>query len=167
MRIFGGYTDINHPRVFLSDKLTDRLVQIMTTDARVSFEMSFTTAPDVPVPHLDVNADLGNFVYAVSKIAPGKSYMASGTTCSWAEYMRMWGEMNSVPAHYRQVTLDELITITPDREFGREVGDMFSYSTDPGYDGNDRDLLTAQDIREVIIYLLLIKLMLTGLFRRE
>lgn len=111
--------------------------------------MSFTTAPDAPVPHLDVNADLGGFVYAVTKMEPGKSYMASGTTCSWAEYMRMWGEVNSVPARYRQATLDEMTSAIPDREFGRELGDMFTYSTDPGYDGGGRGLLTAQDIRQV------------------
>lgn len=36
-----------------------------------------------------------------------------------------------------------------DREFGREVGYMFAYSTDPGYDGGDGRLLRAQDIRNV------------------
>ena len=111
--------------------------------------MTFTTSPDAPVPHLDVNGDTGNFIYAVSKMPPGKSYMACGTICSWAEYMRIWGEVNSIPACYRQITLEELIAQAPDAEFGREVGDMFSYSTEPGYDGNDKSLLTAEDIRNV------------------
>ena len=35
------------------------------------------------------------------------------------------------------------------RGFGREVGDMFTYSTDPGYDGGDKELLTAEHIRNV------------------
>ncbi|PYI12637.1 NAD(P)-binding protein [Aspergillus sclerotiicarbonarius CBS 121057] len=115
-------------------------------DGKVGFEMTFTTAPDAVVPHLDVKADMGNFVYAVAKMPPGKSYMACGTRCSWAEYMRIWGEVNLVSARYRQITLEELIERTPDREFGREVGDMFTYSTDPGYDGGDGELLTALDI---------------------
>ncbi|KAI3081247.1 hypothetical protein CBS147353_3004 [Aspergillus niger] len=118
-----------------------------TEEGKVSFEMTFTTAPDAKVPHLDVNADLGNFVYAVSKMPPGKSYMAYGSYCSWAEYMRIWGRVNSVPASYRQITLEELTEQTPDPEFGREVGDMFTYSTDPGYDGGDKELLTAEHIR--------------------
>ncbi|PYH99061.1 NAD(P)-binding protein [Aspergillus ellipticus CBS 707.79] len=118
------------------------------TDGGTSFlEMAFTTAPDAAVPHLDVNTDLGTFVYGVSKMEPGKSYMACGSSCSWAEYMRIWGEVNSIPARYRQITLPELIERTPDREFGRELGDMFSYSTDPGYDGNET-LLVAEDIRK-------------------
>lgn len=109
--------------------------------------MSLTTAPDAPVPHLDVNTDLGNFVYAVSKMAPGKNYIASGTTCSWTEYMRMWGEVNSVPASYRQATLDELIAVLPDPELGREIGDNFSYFSE--FNRNERELLTPEDIREV------------------
>lgn len=123
----------------------------MMEDGEVSFEMTFTTAPDARVPHLDVNADLGNFVYAVLKMPPGKSYMACGSYCSWAEYMRIWGRVNSVPASYRQITLEELMEKTPDPEFGREVGDMFTYSTDPGYDGGDKELLTAEDIRNVSV----------------
>lgn len=111
--------------------------------------MTFTTGPDAPVPHLDVNTDMGNFVYAVSQMPPGKSYMACGTACSWSEYMSMWAKINSKNGSYRQITLDELAEAAADAEFGREVGDMFSYSTDPGYDGNDKSLLTAQDIRDV------------------
>ncbi|GLB15282.1 hypothetical protein AtubIFM61612_005097 [Aspergillus tubingensis] len=125
----------------------DAKAEKMTENGEVSFEMTFTTAPDARVPHLDVNADLGNFVYAVSKMPPGKSYMACGSYCSWAEYMRIWGRINSVPASYRQITLEELMEKTPDPEFGCEVGDMFTYSTDPGYDGGDKELLTAEDIR--------------------
>ncbi|PWY95008.1 NAD(P)-binding protein [Aspergillus sclerotioniger CBS 115572] len=118
----------------------------VTDEGKVGYEMTFTTAPDAVVPHLDVQADMGNFVYAVAKMPPGKSYMACGTRCSWSEYMRLWGEVNGVPARYRQITLKELMERTPDREFGREVGDMFTYSTDPGYDGGDEGLLMARDI---------------------
>jgi hypothetical protein len=114
-----------------------------------SFEMAFPTAPNAEVPHLDVNADMGNFVYAVSKMPPGNKYMAEGTTCSWAEYMSLWSQVKSIPASYRKISLEEFIEKTPDAEFGREVGDMFAYSTDPGYDGGDRELLRAADIRKV------------------
>jgi hypothetical protein len=46
--------------------------------------MSFTISPDMSVPDLAVNADMSNFVYAVSRISPGRSYMAAGTECSWS-----------------------------------------------------------------------------------
>lgn len=80
---------------------------------------------------------------------PGKSYMAEGTTCSWSEYVRLWSEVTGVPMTYKQVTLDEMIEEAPDKEFGREVADMFAYSSDPGYDGGDATVLKAEDIRKV------------------
>lgn len=114
--------------------------------------MSFTTDPNSPVPHLDVNADTGNFVYAVSQRPPGQHYMAEGSTCSWSEFMRIWGEVTGQKAAYKQVTTDEMIAICPDKDFGIEVADMFTYSTDPGYDGG-MDLVKAEDLRKVRINL--------------
>lgn len=114
-----------------------------------SFQMSFPTAPDAKVPHIDINADMGNFVYAVSQMPPGKSYMAEGETCSWSEYQRIWSRVHKISTHYRKATLESFIETSPDIEFGRELGDMFVYSTDPGYDGGDKTLLKAADIRKV------------------
>ncbi|OJJ50135.1 hypothetical protein ASPZODRAFT_149535 [Penicilliopsis zonata CBS 506.65] len=108
-------------------------------------EMTFPTAPDAAVPHLAVQKDMGNFIYAVAQMPPGKSYMAAGTTCSWAEYIRRWSRTTGIPASYRQISLEETIERVADKEFAREVGDMFLYSTDPGYDGG-MDLLTSEDI---------------------
>jgi hypothetical protein len=87
------------------------------------------------IPHLDINADMGNFVHAVPQRPPGQHYIAEGSTCSWTEYIHLWSEITGPRAGYKQVTLDELMAATPDEEFGREVGDMF--------------LLRAEDIRKV------------------
>jgi hypothetical protein len=111
--------------------------------------MSLPTAPNVSVPHLAVNADMGTFVYAVSQMLPGKSYMAAGTECSWSEFIRLWSKETGVPANYKEVTLEEFIGFVPDKDFGAEAGDMFSYSSSPGYDGGDKTLLKAEDIRKV------------------
>lgn len=111
--------------------------------------MSFPTAPNVSVPHLAVNADMGTFVYAVSQMLPGKSYMAAGTECSWSEFIRLWSKGTGVPANYKEVTLEQFIGFVPDKDFGAEAGDMFSYSSNPGYDGGDKTLLKAEDIRKV------------------
>jgi hypothetical protein len=111
--------------------------------------MRFPNQPDVPVPFLDVNADTGNFVYAVSQLSPGKSYMAEGTTCSWSEYMRLVGQFAKVRTEYKQISIEELVKISPDEEFAREAGVMFEYSSEPGYDGDDRELLRAEDIKKV------------------
>lgn len=79
---------------------------------------------------------------------PGKAYMAAGTVCSWTEWIETWGEVTSTPVSYRQVSPEEMIEMTGERDTGIEVMNMFSYSTDPGYDGG-MDLLTAKDIRNV------------------
>lgn len=111
--------------------------------------MSFPTKADAKVPHLDVNADTGIFVYAVSKLSPGKSYMAEGTTCSWTEFMRIWSEVTGQKTKYQEVTIEQFALASPDREFGWEAGDMFAYSSDPGYDGGDETLWKSEDIRKV------------------
>lgn len=110
--------------------------------------MQFTTDPNSLVPHLDVNADTGNFIYAVSQRPAGGHYMAEGSTCSWSEFMQLWSEITGLKASYKQVTLDDMVATAPDKEFGREVADMFSYCSGPGYDGA-MDLIKAGDIVKV------------------
>ncbi|KPM44928.1 hypothetical protein AK830_g1616 [Neonectria ditissima] len=112
-----------------------------------SFQMAFTAAPDKPVPHLDPVGDMGNFVHAVYQMPPRKEYMAEGTTCSWDEWIKTWGSVTGLPVSYRQVTDEEMIDMTGDRDTGIEVAYMFAYGSDPGYDGG-LPLLKAQDIRD-------------------
>ncbi|KAI0506298.1 hypothetical protein F5B22DRAFT_650858 [Xylaria bambusicola] len=111
-----------------------------------SYLLSFTTSPDIIVPHFDVNSDMGNFVYAVAQRPPGGHYMAEGESCSWSEVARQWGKVTGQKASYKQITEEELIAITPDAEFGKEVSDMFTYCDNPGY-GGGMDLVTAADLR--------------------
>lgn len=111
--------------------------------------MSFPTAATASVPHLEVNKDTGPFVYAVSQMPPGKTYMAEGTTCTWPEFLSTWGEVNKVPTKYVELKLDTFVENVPDKEFGAEVGDMFVYSSDPGYDGGDTSILKAADLEKV------------------
>ncbi|OLN97347.1 NmrA-like family domain-containing protein 1-like protein 2 [Colletotrichum chlorophyti] len=112
-----------------------------------TFTMAFTTAPDKPVPHLDPVGDMGNFTFAVSQMPPGKAYMAEGTTCTWPKFLETWATAVGVEAQYKQVTPEEMINATGERDTGIEVAYMFSYSSDPGYDGG-MNLLTAVDIRK-------------------
>ncbi|TGJ81569.1 hypothetical protein E0Z10_g7191 [Xylaria hypoxylon] len=121
------------------------ITDIMQPDG--SYLISFTTGPNRPTPHLDVNSDMGNFVYAVAQRPPGGQYMAEGETCSWSEVARQWSEITGQKASYEQISEAELIAMTPDAEYGKEVSDMFIYSDDPGYDGG-MDLMRAADLRK-------------------
>ena len=110
--------------------------------------MAFTTIPEKPVPHFDPVGDMGAFTYAVSQMPPGKAYMAAGTTCTWPEFLATWAKVNGVKASYKQVSPEEMIEATEDRETGVEIAAMYSYASDPGYDGG-MELLTATDLQNV------------------
>ena len=112
--------------------------------------MSFTTPVDAPAPHLDVISDTGNFVYAVAQRKPGGQYMAEGESCSWTEFMKTWSKTTGKQGTYKQISTEEMIEASPDKPFGAEVADMFSYTGDPGYDGGV-DLIKAADMEKVSV----------------
>jgi hypothetical protein len=114
-----------------------------------SYLMAFPMPGDKPVPHLSVNADTGNFVYAVSQLPPGNNYMAEGTTCGWTEYIRIFSEVTGQKARYEVKDIESFVKDIPDQMLGEELGDMFLYSGVPGYDGGDETLVKAADIRKV------------------
>ncbi|KAG4435157.1 hypothetical protein IFR05_009357 [Cadophora sp. M221] len=113
-----------------------------------TYIQSFPTTPSATVPHLAVNADLGTFVHGVVQMGPGKHYMAEGTTCSWTDFVATWSKVTGKTASYRQCGVADLAENSPDRMFGEEIADMFEYSSEPGYDGGDKTLLKAEDIRK-------------------
>ncbi|KAK4446013.1 hypothetical protein QBC34DRAFT_305806 [Podospora aff. communis PSN243] len=113
-----------------------------------SFQMRFPVRKDRVVPHVDIVSDMGNFVYAVAQMPPGKAYMAAGSIVGFGEYIRLFGEHNKVPVSYKQVTFDEMVEDTVgDVDTGIEVANMYVYADEPGYDGG-MDLLTAEDLRK-------------------
>ena len=109
--------------------------------------MRFPCSPDTPIPHLDVNADTGNFAYAVHQMPPGKDYMA-GEYLTWPEFAKAWARVTGATVRYKEVTFDEMVDEIPDRDLGVEVALMFAYSSGPGYDGG-MDVLKAEDLRKV------------------
>ena len=63
--------------------------------------------------------------------------------------MRLWSEVTGISGSYKQITVEEMAKSNPDYAFGIELADMFDYSSEPGYDGGDHNLLRADDIRKV------------------
>ncbi len=112
-----------------------------------TFEMRFPCSPNSPIPHLDVNADTGNFTYAVSQMPAGKAYMAA-EYLTWPEFAAAWQRVTGASIAYKEVSFDEMVAAMPDRDLGVEVGLMFVYSSAPGYDGQ-MELLKAEDLRKV------------------
>ncbi|KAJ9650510.1 hypothetical protein H2198_010187 [Neophaeococcomyces mojaviensis] len=119
-----------------------------------SFETCFTTHPDTKVPHLDPVGDVGKMVHAISQLPAGKSYMAAGDMMSWKEWMEVWGRVTGMESRYRQVSVEETVAHCGDEDFGKEIADMFSYSSWPGYDGVSEIEAKEgeQDAEKVVIY---------------
>ncbi len=109
--------------------------------------MRFPCSPDKPIPHLDVNADTGNFTYAVSQMPPGQHYMAA-EYLTWPEFAAAWTRVTGATIAYKEISLDDMVNDMPDRDLGLEVALMFRYSSEPGYDGG-KELLKAEDLRKV------------------
>lgn len=98
--------------------------------------------------HLDVNTDMGNFVYVVSQMPMGHHYMAAGSICSRSDFMTLWAGLTGHRAAYKQVSLADMMASALDKDFGREVEDMFSYPQTPVYDGGKKSL-GAKELQEV------------------
>lgn len=105
--------------------------------------------PETVVPHLDVNHDTGTFVYAVSKMPPGKAYMA-GEYRSWPDWINAWGKIVGRKVFYTEVEIEDVEREAHDQMLGLEVAIMMRYCDDPGYDGG-MELLKAEDLRKVRI----------------
>ena len=111
--------------------------------------MMFTTNPDKQAPHLDVNRDTGYFVRALTQLPPGKTAMAAGTWCTWPEWIRTWGKVvGQSKVSYKQITVEDFDRAIPGG-FGKEIGEMFEYTSDPGYDGGDAEVLRLDDLNKV------------------
>jgi len=109
--------------------------------------MRFPCSPDAPIPHLDVNADTGNFTYAVKQMPPGKHYMAA-EYLTWPQFAQAWAKVTGATINYKEVSFDDMVNKMPDRDLGIEVALMFKYSSETGYDGG-MEVLKPEDLRKV------------------
>ena len=114
-----------------------------------TFLTRMATAPDAVVPHLDVNADTGYYVRALAQLPPGKTAMAAGEWCNWRDWIKKWARgmgIDESKVGYEQVGVNEMSAGMG--EFGKEVAEMYEYSTWPGYDGGV-PMLKGEDLRKV------------------
>ena len=115
------------------------------------FLVRMATAPEAVQPHLDVNADTGAYAHALSRMEPGRTVMAAGEWGTWPDWIRKWARamgMDENEVEYEQIGVDEMATLLGGA-FGREVAEMYEYSSWPGYDGGVRGILKGADLREV------------------
>ena len=113
-----------------------------------TFVFKATTDPDTVLPHLDVQTDTGYYVKALVQMPPGQMVMAAGDWCSWSEWMKKWARgmgIDESKASYKQISAEEMGADMGD--FGKEVGEMYEYSSKIGYFGG-LDMLKGEDLRK-------------------
>ncbi|KAI9702657.1 MAG: hypothetical protein M1820_006163 [Bogoriella megaspora] len=102
------------------------------------YKMVTPCDPNAPVPLVDPRRDTGPFVRALLEVAPGVNLLGETSMLSSRDWLRLWAKIVGVErAEYVQCSVDEWDTALPDGKFGKELADMFKYTGEFGYDGND------------------------------
>ena len=106
-----------------------------------SFVMQMTTSPEALAPHLNVNADMGYYVWALASLPPGENAVGASEWCTWPERQQKRAKATGIDeatVRYEQVSVEEMSAGMS--EFGKVVAEMHEYTTWPGYDGGQQRL---------------------------
>ena len=103
-----------------------------------------------PVPHFHTPKDTGYVVRAALQTAPGKNILGVGSMLSWSDYLKVWCEVNKVPfGGYDEMSLETYEKNMPVPGMGKELGEMFLFMDEFGYDGSDPSVVHAQDVSHI------------------
>jgi hypothetical protein len=111
--------------------------------------MQFPTKPDVLIPHLDPRKDTGPFVRALLQLPARSTLMAATQWLTWSDWIRIFGEVTGTKTSYKQCSVDDLDDGGP----GREIGEMFEFSSEYGYNASQPDTLMTWDLKKVCSWL--------------
>lgn len=110
--------------------------------------MQFPTSPDVLIPHIDPAKDTGPWVVALRKLPPRSTLMAASQWLTWPQWIALFGEVTGVRTSYKQTTTDDLDKHIPGG-VGKEIGDMYEFSSDYAYNAFQMDTLKTWDLEKV------------------
>ncbi len=97
--------------------------------------------PNTPIPLVHTRKDAGNFVRALTQVPPGKTLLGyGGEKISWSRFMELFSEVNNVKASFEPNTVEDWDKMMPGG-MGRELGEMFAYFGEFGYEGGDPDVI--------------------------
>ncbi|EMD59400.1 hypothetical protein COCSADRAFT_30851 [Bipolaris sorokiniana ND90Pr] len=116
-----------------------------------SVQMQSPTSPDTLIPHLHPRTDVGPFVQAMLKLPPGSTVMAASEWCTWPDWIKTWGEVTGVKTSYKQVSVEDFDKEIPGGA-GKEIGEMFEFSSTWGYNANQKDTLMTWDLEKMGVH---------------
>jgi hypothetical protein len=121
-------------------------------------QMQFPTDPETMIPHLDPRKDTGPHVEALLNLPPNSTVLAASEWCTWPEWIKLWGNITGVETSYKQVDVANLDEHMPGGA-GKEIGEMFQFSSEYGYNADQADTLKRWDLEKVCcIYAFVFKL---------
>ncbi|KAI9673858.1 MAG: hypothetical protein M1817_002064 [Caeruleum heppii] len=91
---------------------------------------------DKPYPLVDAHKDTGSFVKALTQLPPGQHLLGAGEMMTLRDYFTLWAEITGVKARLEVTDLDSYEKIYPN-PLTKEIGEMFEYASEFGYDGSD------------------------------
>jgi hypothetical protein len=113
-----------------------------------AIQMQFPTNPDSVIPHLDSRKDTGPYVEALLKLPPNSTVLAASEWCTWPKWIELWGNITGVETSYKQVDVENFDKHLPGG-VGKEIGEMFEFSSKHGYNAEQADTLKRWDLEEV------------------
>ena len=117
-----------------------------------SIQMQFPTSPDLLIPHLTPSKDTGAWVRALLQLPPNLTLMAASEWLTWPDWIKTWGEVTGIKTSYKQTTIEDLDEHVPGGA-GREIGEMFQFSSDFAYNAFQSDTLKTWDLEKVCMSL--------------
>ncbi|KAI0063072.1 NAD(P)-binding protein [Artomyces pyxidatus] len=114
-----------------------------------SYEIAAPGSGDALYPLVDPERDTAVFVRALAALRPGRlqTYLGFGEMMSLNTWAALWGRIRGVRAYYKELTVaeyDERITLVPG--LGRELGEMYAYSAEFGYDGGEEGVIPMTEL---------------------
>lgn len=74
--------------------------------------------------------------------------MAASEWLTWPEWIEEWGQVTGVKTSYKQVDVDDFDQQIPGGA-GREIGQMYEFSSEYGYNAEQKDTLMTWDLEKV------------------
>jgi hypothetical protein len=123
-----------------------------TKQSDFSIQMQFPTHPETLIPHLDPRKDTGPHVCALLQLPPTSTLMAASEWLTWPQWIELFGDVTGTKTSYKQITVSEMEEYLPGG-VGKEIGEMYEFSSEMGYNASQEDTLMRWDMEKVSLLL--------------
>lgn len=113
-----------------------------------SIQMQFPTNPDILIPHLNPRKDTGPHVLALLQLPPASTLMAASEWLTWPDWIKLFGDITDTKTSYKQTSVQDMDEYLPGGA-GKEIGEMYQFSSKLGYNAKQERTLMKWDLEKV------------------